>query len=200
MNMTARILFAMGRDRGLPTFFGISHPRFKTPWVAIVFCLVLTVVLGVTLGKNIEMSVPGPDGNLFPLPQPVPFYIFIATTATLGILSAYLLVALSGLVFFQRSKMTKGSGVIWQVLLPVVAILICGAALFSSIDPLPPAPPLSPPLSYAPWVFLVWLVLGLILVVALRLVNPAQVRKFGQIVAGAGEEASGETAEGATSP
>lgn len=193
LNMAARILFAMGRDRGLPAFFGMSHPRFKTPWVAIVFCLVLTAVLGTTLGRTMD-SIGGA-----PLPQPVPFFIFIATTATLGILSAYLLVALSGLVFFQRSKEATGAGKIWQVILPVVAILICGAALFSSIKPLPPAPDLVPPLSNAPLVFAVWLLLGIILVVVLRVVNPAQVRKFGQIVAGAGEEAATEPSESASS-
>jgi hypothetical protein len=67
-------------------------------------------------------------------------------------------------------------------------VLIVGAALFSSIYPISPAPPLVPPFSYSPYIFGGWLLLGIILVVVLRVVNPALVRKFGQIVAtGEGE-------------
>ena len=32
---TPRVLFAMGRDRLIPRHFGLLHPRFGTPWVAI---------------------------------------------------------------------------------------------------------------------------------------------------------------------
>jgi hypothetical protein len=122
-----------------------------------------------------------------PIPQPLPFVEFLAGTATLGILGAYALVAISGLGFFQR---VKGGGlhVVWQILLPFIAVLIVGAALTSSFAPLPPASPLVAPLSYAPYIFGGWLVLGLILVSVVRNLNPDQVSRFGQIVAGEGEE------------
>ncbi len=183
LNLASRILFAMGRDRGLPSVFGRSHARFKTPWVAIVFALVITIILGAWPGQTME-SLGGAA-----LPKPLPFAFFLAGTATLGILGAYALVALSGLGFFQR---VKGGGlhVIWQVLFPLIAILIVGAALISSFAPLSPAPPLTAPASYGPYIFSGWLVLGIILVAVVRNVNPALVNKFGQIVAGAGEEST----------
>jgi amino acid transporter len=188
LNLAARIIFAMGRDRGLPSLFGLSHSRYKSPWVAILFILVITLVLGTWPGQTIQGG-----GGLPPAPQPIPFVIFLATTATLGILGGYLLVAISGLVYYQRHKEPGGAGrAIWQILFPVIAILIVGAALFSSIYPISPAPPLVEPLSYTPWIFAGWLVLGIIIVVILRVTNPAQVSKFGQIVA-TGESDSAES-------
>ncbi|HEY7350498.1 MAG TPA: APC family permease [Ktedonobacterales bacterium] len=181
LNLASRVLFAMGRDRGLPAVFGRSHSRFKSPWVGIIFALVITIILGALPGQQMDSL-----GGL-PLPKPLPFAFFLAGTATLGILGAYLLAAISGLGFFQREK-GGGLHIIWQVLLPLIAVLIVGATLISSFAPLPPAPPLAAPLSYAPYIFGAWLLLGLLLVVVVRNVNPAQVSKFGQIVAGAGEE------------
>jgi amino acid transporter len=189
LNLASRILFAMGRDRGLPSVFGRSHPRYKSPWIAILFILVITLVLGTWPGRTVQGG-----GGLPPVPQPLPFVIFMATTATLGILGGYLLVSLSGLVYYQRHK-EEGGGpgrAIWQILFPIIAILIVGAALFSSIYPIPPAAPLTTPLNYTPWIFAGWLVLGLIIVVALRVANPALVSKFGQIVA-TGEGGSEES-------
>jgi amino acid transporter len=177
LNLASRILFAMGRDRGLPSVFGRSHPRYKSPWIAILFILAITLILGALPGRIMD-SLGGA-----PLPQPLPFAFFLAGTATLGILGGYVLIGISGLVFFQRNKEGSGAQVIWQILLPLIAVLIVGAALFSSIYPISPAPPLVPPFSYSPYIFGGWLLLGIILVVVLRVVNPALVSKFGQIVA-----------------
>ncbi len=186
LNLAARIIFAMGRDRGLPSVFGLSHRRYKSPWVAILFILVITLVLGVLPGRMMQGGS-GAPGGLPPVPQPLPFVIFMATTATLGILGGYILIGISGLVHFQRHKEGGGAQLIWQILFPLIAVLIVGAALFSSIYPISPAPPLLPPLSYSPYIFGGWLLLGIIVVVILRVTNPAQVSKFGQIVA-SGEE------------
>lgn len=186
LNLASRVLFSMGRDRGVPSVFGRSHPRFKSPWIAILFILVITVILGSWPGNVMNSISPAPPSQQ--PPAPLPFVLFMAATATLGILGAYILTGISGLVFYQRNKEGKGLQVIWQILLPLIAVLIVGAALFSSIYPIAPAPPLAPPLSYAPYIFGVWLLLGIILVVVLRVVNPASVSKFGQIVA-SGEEA-----------
>lgn len=191
LNLAARVLFAMGRDRGLPSIFGRSHSRYKSPWVSILFILLITFILGVLPGRIMDSLEGFP-----PLPQPMPFVIFMAGTATLGILGGYILVGISGLVFFQRHKEGGGAQLIWQILFPAIAVLIVGAALFSSIYPLPPAPPLLPPLSYSPYIFVGWLLLGIILVVALRVANPALVSKFGQIVAGEGESEESKPAPG----
>jgi amino acid transporter len=50
-----RSLFAMGRDRTMPSALGRVHPRWNTPWVAIV--VVGTVALGMLIASNALGSV-----------------------------------------------------------------------------------------------------------------------------------------------
>lgn len=165
LNLASRMLYAMGRDRGLPAAFGMTHPRYKSPWVGIVVALLITFVLGVTLGLQL-----GPF-NLFG---------FLATTAALGILLAYILVAISGIVYLlrmARKEQKAGVIIIFDVVLPIIGVLLCGATIFSSVWPVPP-----PPLNYAPYIAGAWLVLGLIVLAALWLTRPEQVRQFGKIL------------------
>ncbi|MFL5627435.1 MAG: APC family permease [Ktedonobacteraceae bacterium] len=163
LNLTSRILFAMGRDRGIPTIFGLTHPRYKTPWVGIVTALVITLILGATLGRNLG---------------PFNFFGFLATTASLAILVAYILVALSGIVFFLRSRESKGFVLVVDIVLPIIAILLCGATIYSSVIPVPP-----PPLDLAPYIVGIWLLLGIVLLVVLWVTNRENVRKFGRLLA-----------------
>ncbi len=165
LNLVARTLYAMGRDRGLPPVFGWTHPRYKSPWVGIVTGLLLTLVLGATLGRSLG---------------PFLLFGFLATTGSLGILFAYILVAISGMAYFLRSRQGDTSMliVVADVLLPVIAVLLCGATIYSTIVPAPP-----PPLNYAPYIAAVWLLLGLILLAILWFTSREQVRRFGQILA-----------------
>ncbi|HXR64567.1 MAG TPA: APC family permease [Ktedonobacteraceae bacterium] len=165
LNLTSRILFSMGRDRGIPPVFGWTHVRFKSPWVGILFSLVITFLLGVTLGRSLGVFN---------------FFGFMATIGSLGILLAYILVALSWIVFairlFRRERNTRS--IVFDVLLPLIAIVVCGATIYSSIIPVPPAP-----LNQAPYIVGGWLVLGIILMVVLWLTAPHKVSQFGKHLA-----------------
>ncbi len=46
---SSRVAFAMGRDRNFPTFFSKVHPKKFSPYLAIVFSLVIVIVMSVTL-------------------------------------------------------------------------------------------------------------------------------------------------------
>ncbi len=164
VNLIARMFYAMGRDRAIPGVFGLTHPRYKSPWVGIVFGLLLALVLGATLGQAMG---------------PFTFFGFLATAGSLGILLAYILVAVSGMVFFLRFPQGKKAGatIVFDVLFPVIAILLCGATIYSSLVPVPPAP-----LNYAPYIAGAWLVLGIILLSILWLRSPKQVRQFGKML------------------
>jgi amino acid transporter len=91
------------------------------------------------------------------------------------ILLAYILVALSGIVFFLRLREENIWVKVCDVVLPVIAILLCGATIYSSIVPVPP-----PPLRYAPYIMGGWLVLGCVSFLALWRRHPERVRQFGQ--------------------
>jgi amino acid transporter len=175
VHLTARTFFAMGREGGLPRVFAWTHPRFKTPWVGIALSLAITFLLGITLGRHWTK----------PFPAPFTYITFMALTATLGILAVYILVALSGMLAFWR---TRGENVAYNValdiLLPVGAIAICGYTIYKSVHPLPPSP-----MKYGPWVALGWLVIGVVILGWLALTRPERVRAFGSIL-GEGETTS----------
>jgi amino acid transporter len=182
LHLTSRTLFAMGRDGGLPRVFAWTHPRFRTPWVGIGTALAITLVLGWWGGKHYG---------------PLTFFFFLATTATLGILGAYILIALSGMVFFIRHRMAGENAVfsfVFDVVLPAGAIAICGYTIYKSIWPRPPAP-----ISYAPWIAGGWLLLGIAILLYLNLTHPERVRAFGSIL-GEGEAAPAPEARPAMSP
>ncbi len=169
LTMTPRMLYAMGRDGGLPALFGRTHPRYKTPWVALLFVTLITVVLGAVLGL--------PMG-------PFTFFSFLITTGAVGVLLAYVIVALSGIVFFWRSERRSKLALVrvLDVVLPVIAICLCGGAIFSSVWPVPPAP-----LNLAPYLVAAWLILGLGLVGWLWTSRRELVYAFGKILAGSSE-------------
>lgn len=161
--LTSRTMFAMGRDGGLPSVFARTHARHKTPWIAILATLVLTLIIGLALGLPLG---------------PFTLFGFLATTASLGILLAYILVAISGMVYFVRERRSGGKVsfvIVFDILLPVIAVIICAYTIYSSIIPVPSAP-----LSYAPYIAAVWLVLGLLLLVFLWRKDSARVRLFGK--------------------
>jgi amino acid transporter len=163
--LTTRTMFAMGRDHSLPVALSWTHPRYKTPWIAIIAALVLTLVLGATIG--IAMG-------------PFTYYGFLATTASLAILVAYILVAVSGLFSFlhtHRSESKTSWLMVLDVLLPLIAVLICGYTIYSSIIPVPAAP-----LSYAPYIAGAWLLIGLVVLLVLWRKDPARIRQFGQVM------------------
>ena len=174
LNLAARILFAMGRDKGIPAIFGWTHPRFHSPWVGILFALLITFILGVTLGRNLGVF---------------PFFAFTATIGSLGVLTAYILVALSWIVFAFRNVKEEKSvlATIGDLVLPLIAIAICGttcgATIYGSFFAIPPAPAPVAPFTYVPYIAGGWLVLGIILVIVLWLTAPAKVSQFGKHLA-----------------
>ena len=175
VHLTARTFFAMGREGGLPRVFAWTHPRFRSPWVGIALALVITFLLDLILGRHWN----------HPAPNPFTYVQFMALTATLGILAVYILVALSGMLFFWRTRTSQNVGynVVLDVVLPLGAIAICGYTIYKSVHPLPPSP-----MKYGPWVALIWLGLGVAIALWLNVTRPERVRAFGSIL-GEGEPA-----------
>src|SRR4051812_8195628 len=134
VNLTARTLFAMGREGGLPRVFAWTHPRFRTPWFGIAVSLVITLLLGVFVAHRDSFG-------------PITYFVFMATTATIGILITYILVAVSGIVYFSRNR-AGGYNVFLDLLVPLAAIAICGYTLWKTLRP---TPAYQHPITWAPW-------------------------------------------------
>jgi amino acid transporter len=174
LHLTARTFFAMGREGGLPRVFAWIHPRYRTPWVGIALSLLITFVLGVTLGRHWT----------HPAPAPFTYIQFMALTATLGVLGTYILVALSGMLSFWRTRAQNVAyNVVLDIALPAGAIAICGYTIYKSVHPLPPSP-----MKWGPWVALIWLGVGVAITAWLAATQPERVRAFGSIL-GEGEAA-----------
>ena len=165
-NLTSRTAYAMGREGGLPRAFAWTHPRFRTPWVGIVFSLVVTLLLGVFFAHHYD---------------PITYFIWMATCATIGILITYILIAIGGIAFFAKDR--TGWNPLLDLVVPAGAIGICGYTLYKSIHPTPAYTGI---VKWAPWVALIWLALGVVIDAWLTLTKPDRVRAFGTIL-GAGE-------------
>ena len=170
LHLTSRTLYAMGREGGLPRVFAWTSPRFRTPWTGIAFSLIVTLLLGGIFAHHYD---------------PITYFIWMATCATIGILITYMLIALSGIVFFARERP-------WNLLLdlvvPLGAIAICGYTLYKSIHPTPAYTGI---VKWAPWVAIIWLAVGVAIDVVLTVTRPDRVSAFGSIL-GASEGAEGE--------
>src|SRR5215469_4772378 len=162
VHLTARTLFAMGRDGGIPRVFAATLPRFRSPYLGIAVSIALTLALGAWLGRHYGVFT---------------YFALMATTASLGILFVYALVAIAGMVYFWNARRQKGESynVMLDVVLPLIAVVICGYAIYSTLIPRPPAP-----ISYSAWIALAWLVAGLLVVAWLMLTRRDRVRMFGK--------------------
>lgn len=98
---TPRVIFAAARDKNLPTFLGRVHPRFKTPYVAIIFFA--AVICGFAL-----------TGTFRPL----------AVVASGSILSVYAGVCLAVIRLRQRDGM-PGDGEFRLPFGPTIPLLAC---------------------------------------------------------------------------
>ncbi len=154
LNLATRMLFAMGRDGALPSALGWTHPRRRTPWVAIGVVSALTLVLVVAWGNHYG---------------PITYFVLVATTATLAILATYVLVAIAGIALLVRER--EGG---LHLVPPVLAIAICVYTIYKSVVPAP-----KPPVDMAPYLAGGWLLAGLVVLGVLSARHPDRVRAFG---------------------
>jgi amino acid transporter len=173
----ARTLFAMGRERVLPAWFGQTHPRFRTPVNATLAVAAVAVVMALIIGYPLSDAA---FGNAFSN------YYFWATTGTLVIIVVYMALCLGGMVFFWKTRATRRWNVIMHGLVPLIGFVVFGAALYGSIRPTPPGI-----LKWTPYVALAWLVIGVAVVLWLRSKRPEAVSRIGSIL---GEEGGEEAA------
>jgi amino acid transporter len=84
--------------------------------------------------------------------SPFDVYGMLGTVATLGFLTAYMLVCVAAPIFLHK----EGRLTSRDIVISAVALLAMGLALVGNVYPVPP-----PPFSYLPYIYLVLLLAGL---------------------------------------
>jgi amino acid transporter len=162
-NVATRMWYRMGRAGVLPTAFGTVNPKRQTPTVAIHAQVVLNLLLG--LGAA---ALWGPDKI---------FVFSVGLVLVLAVIFVYVMANI-GVVRYYWSENRKEFNPIYHFVFPVGTSLILLYSVYASFNPLP-----APPYNWTPVVAGGWLVIGVLILVALRLRgNESWLQKAGEIV------------------
>ncbi|HEX3488851.1 MAG TPA: APC family permease [Streptosporangiaceae bacterium] len=173
----SRTLFAMGRENVLPAAFGRTSARFQTPVNATLAVAGIATVMALLIGYPLSSSQFG---------QPFSNYYFWATVGTLVIIVVYIMLCIGGIVFFWKTRATRNWNPVVHVAVPLIGAIVFGAALYGSVHPTPPSI-----LAWTPVVGGVWLVVGVVVLLWLRVQRPDSVAQIGSIL---GEEGGTDAA------
>jgi len=152
-NAATRVWFAMARSGSLPTSLAKVHPKYRTPVNAVSLQAFVMFAVGIGLGVLI-----GPDREFELMGMVITFaLIFIYSAGNLGVF-----------LFYSRERKQELNWMLHAFfpLLGTVALAFVG---YNSLAPWP-----APPVAYAPWLVGVWLVLGVLVLVVMKLTGQEQ--------------------------
>jgi amino acid transporter len=156
-----RILYSLGRDRMLPAALGRTHPKHKTPHVAIITYSVFTLVIGIAAGAGWG---------------PLTAFGNLGYLSSLGILPIFVLTNVALPVFILRRYRSEFN-VLLHLIFPLLSAVIFLAAIWLNLNPWP-----SGVLSVFPWIVLGWVVASAVWVAVLRKRRPEAVSRLGRVL------------------
>jgi amino acid transporter len=152
VNAATRVFYALARNGLAPHPLARTHPRFKTPHVAIIgmsiFALGLALLFGWKWG-------------------PLDGFFTIATMAVPVVILVYMLVSV-GCMRYYLGPLRREFNVLLHVILPVGGIVLFFFPLYYQFYKYPPVYPEK----YGNWVDVAWVVLGLVLLTWLLATRP----------------------------
>ena len=162
-NASTRMWYGMARIGAAPRVMAKVETRRKVPVNAVYAEGLLTLIAGLVLGVWF-----GPQGQFF----------MMGLVITLALVVIYTLGNLSVFLFFRRER-PREFNIFLHAILPVVATIAIGFITYNSLVPLPATPVL-----YAPFIAVVWMVIGAgILVWMRRTKREDWLMRAGQVVA-----------------
>ena len=144
INATARIIYSMARHGAAPRMLGTVHPRNETPYVAIAFVSLVTLVIAVapSLFGVTEFDSQG----------------YFGTLCSFGFLSVYILVSLAAPAFlYKLGELTPSSVIVGLVAAGLMIVPFLGVIGIPGSDLFPPP---SYPSDVLVWVYLAYMALG----------------------------------------
>jgi amino acid transporter len=153
---STRGVFAMARDRRLPGALASVSKRYGTPTAAILLLIAVQAILIVVAEANDTLLA------LPELPHYFSIFVWCATFGGFALLVVYLLMSLGA----TRGLATDENKVkLWVSV--ILGVAITGAAIFGSFYKV------TSPTLLAPWSALIWFVLGLLYMLAVKGREPA---------------------------
>ena len=168
-NAATRVGYSLARIGLLPRALQTIHPRFHTPVVAVNIQAIGGAILAIALG-----IAAGSPLNAFAL---------LGTIATIIVICIYILTNVSNIVFYYREKRSEFN-LLLNLIVPVVGSIIFLPALVASfgIDFLGLGiTPLTPPINLAPYIILVWMLIGIGTLVYFQRRDPTRIAETGRI-------------------
>jgi amino acid transporter len=159
-NAATRVFYAMARNGIAPHALARTHPRFKTPHVAIIVNTAIALILSFVLGWK--------WGPLFG-------FIMLATAATVVVIIVYMLVMLGSIVFYM-TEMRASFNPWLHLVAPVTGIVLFAFPLYYQYFPLP-----AYPVRYAAWFALGWIGAGIVIGFYMWQTRPEALRAAGRI-------------------
>jgi amino acid transporter len=169
-NVFTRTAYALGRVGVFPKAFESLHPKYKSPQFAVLVQLVLSIAVAMGLGF---------------LTTPVTAFGIVATALVVVVVPVYMLANLACIGFFMKHRKEERN-VFLHVVIPILgfAFLVPGFMSVAGITGVPGfefIAALTPPLSYAPWVMLGWMVLGVGVLFYVRSKDPKAIEAVADI-------------------
>jgi amino acid transporter len=160
-NAVVRVLYKMGQVGVLPRAFAAVHPRYQTPYIATFMMTGLSflvlIVLGATLG-------------------PIQGFGLLATIISVGTIIVYALGMIAVPIYYRREHPDE-INVFLTYVFPIVGTLMLIPVLYASVYP-PPAFPLN----LAPYIDVVWILIGIGTVLYLGRTRPRQLEAGAQAI------------------
>jgi amino acid transporter len=161
VNAATRVFYALSRNGLAPRPLGHVHPKFRTPYVAILwmsgFAFVLSMLLGWKWGPLVGFSL-------------------IATLAVIVVVVVYMLLCAGAIIEYWVRRRVEFNPFL-HLLLPVGGIVLFFFPLYYQYVKFVPAYPIK----YANWIGIGWIVAGVVLAAWLSLTRPDRLRDLDRV-------------------
>jgi amino acid transporter len=147
-NAATRVWFGMARSGSLPRMLAKVHPKYKTPVNGVKLQTFLTFAIGLGLGWWIGPALE---------------FVFMGTVLTFALILMFSASNLGVFLYYFRQRREEFNFVLHAVF-PLVATLSLFFVAYNSLTPWPAAP-----IAYTPWVVIIWLALGMLVLTVMKL-------------------------------
>jgi amino acid transporter len=156
VNAATRVFYALSRNGLAPKPLGHTHPRFKTPHIAIIWLSVFAATLALLFGWKW-----GPLDGFFT----------IATMAVPVVIIVYMLISVGCMRYYLGPGRAQFNALL-HVVLPIGGIVLFFFPLYYQFYKYPPVYPEK----YGNWVDIAWVILGLVLMIWLLATRPQKLQ------------------------